>query len=211
MKPRNTLLRFAAAAVFLTSVGCSPSLIQINQEDRAQLKQQSEIGAVHREPAAFYADAGVYGLVGHGMSISAGKEIRAKYGVEDPALAVKTNFVQALEKEISGIKVRAVDRPVAVDDLAAVKKAYAGPWVLDFKTLGWGSAIDGDVEFTIRARLIRNDDAKVVWQGTCKYETKSGKKKLLTGDSPGLLKAKFQAGINPCVQQLWGQFQAERP
>ena len=202
-------LTFVTALVLLIGFGCSPALIPMGKEDRAQLNHQAEVGAVHHEPAAFYADAGLYGMVGYGMSISAGKEIRKKYGLEDPALAVKVNFVQALQREFSGIKVRAVDRPVAADDLAAVKNAYAGPWVLDFKTIGWGSAIEGGVEFTIRARLIRNSDAQVVWQGTCKYETKGGKSKLLTGDSPALLKAKFQAGINPCVNDLWSQFQGK--
>jgi len=200
---------FVTALVLLIGFGCSPALIPMGKADRAQLNNQAEIGAVHREPAAFYADAGLYGMVGHGMSISAGKEIRKKYGLEDPATAVKTNFLQALEKEYIGIKVRAVDRPVAGDDLAAAKNAYGGAWLFDFKTLGWGSAIEGGVEFTIRARLIRNSDAIVVWQGTCKYETKGGKSKLLTGDSPALLKAKFQAGINPCVNDLWSQFQGK--
>jgi hypothetical protein len=201
---------FVTALVLLFGFGCSPALIPMGKEDRALLNNQAEIGAVHHEPADFHADAGVYGMIGYGMSVSAGKEIRRKYGLEDPAAAVKTNFLQALEKGYSGIKVRAVDRAVAVDDLAAVKKAYAGPWVLDFKTLGWGSAIEGGVEFTMRARLIRNSDAKVVWQGMCKYEPKSVQKKLLTGDSPALLKAKFQAGIAPCTESLWAQFQADR-
>jgi hypothetical protein len=202
---------FVTALVLLFGFGCSPALIPMGKENRAQLNNQAEIGAIHHEPAEFYADAGFSGLIGYGKSISAGKEIRARYRFEDPAAAVKANFLLALEKEYSGIKVRAVDRPVAVDDLAAVKKAYAGPWVLDFKTLGWGSAIEGGVEFTMRARLIRYSDAQVVWQGMCKYETKIGQKKLLTGDSPALLKAKFQAGIAPCTESLWAQFQADRP
>ncbi|MGH7769589.1 MAG: hypothetical protein ACREQP_19250 [Candidatus Binatia bacterium] len=210
MTERNMLLRFLSSVVFLIVAGCSSTSVTLTKEDRAQLNNQTEIGAVHHEPAAFYADAGVYGLVGHGKSLSAGKEIRTKYRLEDPAAAVKTSFLQALEKEYGGIKVRAVDRAVAADDLGAVKKAHAGPWIIDFKTLGWGSAIEGDVEFTIRARLIRNDDSRIVWQGTCKYETKRGKSKLLTGDSPALLKAKFQAGVAPCVKDLWSQFQAGR-
>jgi hypothetical protein len=201
---------FVTALVLLIGFGCSPALIPMGKEDRAQLNNQAEIGAVHDGPADFYADAGFSGLIGYGKSISAGKEIRAKYRLEDPAAAVKTNFLLALEKEYSGIKVRAVDRPVVADDLAAVKNAYAGPWVLDFKTIGWGSAIEGDVEFTLRARLIRNADSRIVWQGTCKYETKSGKSKLLTGDSPALLQKKFQAGVAPCANDLWAQFLADR-
>lgn len=210
MRHGSVLLRFVATAVFLIGAGCSSTSITLSKEGRAQLNNQAEIGAVHHEPAAFYADAGFFGLIGYGRSISAGKEIRAKYRLEDPASAVKTNFVQALEKEFSAIKVRAIDRPVAADDLAAVKNAYAGPWVLDFKTIGWGSAIEGGVEFTLRARLIRNADSRIVWQGTCKYETKSGKSKLLTGDSPALLQKKFQAGVAPCADSLWNQFQADR-
>jgi hypothetical protein len=209
MKNYKILFTCLGALFFLIGAGCSATSITLSKEDRARLNN-AEIGAVHHEPAAFYADAGVYGMVGYGMSVSAGKEIRAKYRLEDPASAVKTNFVQALQKESSAIKVRAVDRPVAADDLAAVKNAYAGPWILDFKTIGWSSAIEGDVEFTVRARLIRKGDSKIVWQGTCKYETKSGKSKLLTGDSPALLKAKFQAGVGPCVNDLWSQFQAGR-
>jgi hypothetical protein len=211
MKNYKILSACLSAIFFLIGAGCSSTSITLSKEDRAQLNNQAEIGAVHHAPAAFYADAGLYGMVGYGMSVSAGKEIIKKYGLEDPAAAVKTNFVQALQKEFSAIKVRAVDRPVVADDLAAVKKAHAGPWVLDFKTIGWGSAIEGGVEFTLRARLIRNADSKIVWQGTCKYEPKSGKSKLLTGDSPALLKKKFQAGVAPCTESLWAQFQADQP
>jgi len=209
MNKYKVSLTFVTALVLLIGFGCSPALIPMGKEDRAQLINQAEIGAVNHEPAAFYADAGVYGMVGYGMSISAGKEIRKKYGLEDPALAVKASFIQALQKDLNSVKVRAIERPVTDDDLAAVKNAYAGAWLFDFKTIGWGSAIEGDVEFTVRARLIRGGDVKVVWQGTCKYETKGGKSKLLTGDSPALLKAKFQAGINPCVNDLWSQFQGK--
>jgi hypothetical protein len=211
MKNYKIPLPCLSALFFLIGMGCSSTSVMLSKEDRARLNSRTEIGAVYHEPAAFYADAGFSGLIGYGKSLSAGKEIRAKYRFDDPAPAVKTKFLQALEKEYTGMKVLPVDRPVAVDDLAAVKKAYAGPWVLDFKTLGWGSTIEGDVEFTVRARLIRNDDAKILWQGTCKYETKSGPRKLLTGDSPALLKGKFQAGVAPCAQQLWNQFQAAPP
>jgi len=209
MKNYQIFFSGLGAVFFLAAAGCSVAPVALSREDRAQLSSQAEIGAVHHEPADFYADAGFSGLIGYGKSISAGKEIRAKYRLDDPAVAVKTNFVQALEKEYGGIKVRAVDRPVAGDDVAAVKKAYAGPWVLDFKTLGWGSAIEGGVEFTVRARLIRNGDSRIVWQGTCKYETKDGKSKLLTGDSPALLQKKFQAGVAPCAESLWIQFQGQ--
>jgi hypothetical protein len=95
---------------------------------------------------------------------------------------------------------------VAVDDLSAVKTAYPGRWLFDFKTMGWGSAAEGDVEFTVRARLIRSDDAKIVWQGLCKYETHDAKGELLTARNAALLKKKLQAGVSPCARQLWSQF-----
>ena len=212
MKMRIQKNSFAIFTVLglLTFAGCAPALVAISREDLAQLKNQAEIGAVHHDPALFYADAGVYGLIGYGMSVSAGKEIRAKYALEDPARAVGAKFFQNLRAEFGGIAVRAVDRPVSNDDLSAVKAAYSGRWLFDFKTIGWGSAAEGDVEFTVRGRLIRNDDSKIVWQGMCKYETQDAKGKLLTARNAALLKKKLEAGVSPCARDLWAQFQAGR-
>ena len=199
---------FAILTAFVLPIfaGCAPSLVVISREDLAQLKGQAEIGALHHEPASFYSDVGVYGFLGYGMSVSAGKETRVKFGLEDPAAAVKAKFLQSLAAEYKGVAVRAIDRPLSSDDLGAVKNAYSGRWVFDFKTIGWGSAVEGDVEFTLRGRLIRNDDSKVLWRGICKYETRSGKGELLTLSNAALLKMKLQAGESPCAQQLWGQF-----
>jgi hypothetical protein len=195
---------------FLAFAGCAPALVAISREDLAQLKNQAEIGAAHHDPALFYADAGVYGLIGYGMSISAGKEIRTKYALEDPAAAVGAKFLQNLRAELGGVAVRTVDRPVSNDDLGAVKAAYRGPWLFDFKTIGWGSAAEGDVEFTVRGRLIRNDDSRIVWQGMCKYETRDAKGELLTAMNAALLKKKLEAGVSPCARDLWNQFSSGR-
>jgi hypothetical protein len=205
MKNHNVLLALLAV-LFAAVLGCS-SLVPLNRDDLAQLKKQSEIGAVRHEPAAFYGDVGIYGLIGWGMSLSAGKEMREIYGLEDPARAIEEKFIQNLRGEFKGVTVRAVDQPLSDDDLAAVKKTYGGRWVFDFKTLGWGSAAEGDVEFTVRVRLIRNDDGKIVWQGLCHYKTEDAKWEPLTANGAVLLKAKLQAGVTPCATQLWSQFQ----
>jgi hypothetical protein len=212
MKMRNQKNSFAIFTVlgFLAFTGCAPALVAISREDLAQLKNQAEIGAVRHEPAAFYGDVGFYGLIGWGMSLSAGKEIRTKYGIEDPARAIEEQFLQNLRPEFKGMAVRVVDQPVSDDDLAAAKSAYAGRWVFDFKTIGWGSAIEGDVEYTVRARLIRNEDFKVLWQGACKHETKDNKWEPLTANNAALLKKKLEAGVSPCARDLWAQFQAGR-
>jgi hypothetical protein len=140
------------------------------------------------------------------MSVSAGKEIRTKYALEDPAPAVGAKFLQNLRVELGGVAVRTVDRPVSNDDLSAVKAVYRGPWLFDFKTIGWGSAAEGDVEFTVRGRMIRNDDSRIVWQGMCKYETRDAKGELLTAMNAALLKKKLEAGVSPCARLLWDQF-----
>jgi hypothetical protein len=210
MKNYKNLSRLPTALLLFFLAGCAPAVIPLNKEDLAQLRNQAEIGALHHEPALFYADAGVYGLVGYGLSVSAGKELRAKYALEDPAPAVGAKFLQSLRAEFGGVAVRAVDRPVSNDDLSAVKAAYSGRWLFDFKTIGWGSAAEGDIEFTVRARLIRSDDAKIVWQGMCKHETRDAKGELLTARNAALLKKKLEAGVSPCARDLWAQFQAGR-
>ncbi len=185
---------------------CAPAAVTLSREDLAQLKSQAEVGAVRHEPALFYADAGVYGLAGYGMSISAGKELRKKYAIEDPAPAVQAKFLESLAAEFKGVAVRSLDRTAAADDLGAVRSAYPGRWLFDFKTIGWGSAAEGDVEFTVRARLIRGDDAKIAWEGACNYATHDARGELLTLKNAALLKKKLQAGVTPCARELWSRF-----
>ena len=134
MKMRIQKIPLAILTAFVLPIfaGCAPALVAISREDLAQLKGQAEIGVLHHEPASFYGDVGVYGLIGYGMSVSAGKEIRAKYALEDPAAAVKEKFLQSLAAEYKGVAVRAIDRPLSSDDLGVVKNAYSGRWVFDF-------------------------------------------------------------------------------
>jgi len=146
--------------------------------------------------------------------------------VPDPAPTVEAALVQALENRAGFRKLTVVDQPLArapqgftsgpLDSTDTIKAAYGTGVVLDVGTMNWSG-----MYFTtnwaryrlgvgIQARLVRLDNAEVLWKGTCWYSTETDGKiepsmdELRANDGALLKKIAADAG-QMCGQRLVGQ------
>ena len=214
---RKGFARSILAAVVIVFYGCAPALIPMDKEELIQLKNLPEVDAVHYESPAFLSDVGVYGVVGFTLMAAKGKSIKETYKIEDPTLAVKARFVDNLISELKLIHVRLIDQPFRSDSLDDIRQAHTGRLLFDFKTIGWGTGIrsgfstDQYIGYSVRGRLIRTEDSKVLWQGLCKFETPDIKRAALTENDGALLKGKLREAGDTCAADLWVQFQGKNP
>lgn len=109
------------------------------------------------------------------------------------------------------------------DSSEKLQQQFGEGYVIDFKTERWSvdPIIAGGFSFetityrpsyTGRARLIRLDDQKTLWQGTCEYTKDDSLTPKLThadilGDDHGVaVKAGIQTLADACADYLWRQF-----
>jgi hypothetical protein len=232
MRVRNqTRARFGrlaavvVGAAWLAAVaGCAPRLVGIDRDALLQLKDQPEIRVVRHPPPAF--DLGNPGntVLGSTFGLSGGSpvagaqgrgEITRAFGLTDPARTVEERFTAALAFELGLSSFRPVDETAAGDGLDDLQKAFETGVVLDLKTIHWGLSPDSKLwtryrlEYVARARLVRVEEAKVVWQGVCDASEREAEGGAtlgeLTADDAERLTEKFRDAAQACADELLGQ------
>lgn len=240
MKTNNQKLALTSIlliALFLHA--CGPRLVKMDSQNREFLKAQSVYG-IHHPPPSFVTMtpgkmllAGLFGGVGGaaggaiggaiaGSSMaSAGEKMQHDWRLEDPALEIEEAFLSRLRADGETGDVQRVSVDYPNDDLKYLKKGFHQGSVFDFKTNSWGLGyypMDWNhyrMGYSLRARLIRFPEGKVLWQGVCKIEEKqpSGSRpKLddLKANNGALIKKKLKGLVGDCVRQLSDQFASSR-
>ncbi len=237
---RMRLTPILAALTLVLLAGCSTTRIPAPSEAIADLTSNTKVAVVHYDPEQFMIWTGepktrttalsMFGLIGAaiegGMQQTDAKEVGAKFisstQLLDPITQVENRFVAAWQREL---KLTAVGTSHLVKNNSSQKllQQFGEGYVIDFKTERWSvdPIIAGGFSFetityrpsyTGRARLIRLDDQKTLWQGTCEYTKDDSLTPKLThadilGDDHGVaVKAGIQTLADACADYLWRQF-----
>lgn len=222
IKEMNGLLVFV---LFLLLSGCASTLIQMDKEERSRLNNQSDIQAVHY-PSSFSvrtpgkAIAGGGGALGAifslGLYESAGDKMAKEYALEDPALRVQSRFLSSLEKDLGIKNIRIVQESPSKDSIDDLKRTAGKGMVLDFKTTQWmlfyypTDWSHYRIAYSARGRLVRLEEPKIIWQGTCEFIGQDPKTSPtmdeLVANNGALLKQKINEAADACAEQFWSHF-----
>lgn len=153
---------------------------------------------------------------------SAGADLTNEVGLEDPVVLLKERLASRLAGE--GIsRIRPVAAAMDSDDLKRLKQAFGSATVLDVKTKGWGLHYhfqDAKTFFAlywVRARLIRLDQGRVVWDAEQRCAAGGDRRhglptlEELRANGGALLKTTFAQAAETCVEPLLARFRGEEP
>lgn len=222
MKPYVGSL-YSLCALFLA--GCaSTGGIAPNRAEISRMKDSdvAETRAITYAPADFEllsakkaAIGGMFGILGAVASANsmqkAGQEMITAYAVVDPSIIVRERLAEALTSEF-GVKASSDSAPTS-DDLTVLKGRFGSATILDTKTKNWRlSYYPGDwshhfLIYTVRARLLRLSDGKVLWEAHCVRKLTDSNDSRRTVDqyranNGELLKQKVQEAGGACADEL---------
>jgi hypothetical protein len=218
-------------ATFICS--CAPSIL--TTENLKQLSQQHRVYAVHYSPRMkfiFHSEEnakgesvgkwfGPIGMIGGGFSDiqkgqAYGEILLKKYEIQDPVLRVKTKIIELLAHDANIANIQTFDTIIPSEDTASLKQSLDGEMAIDFKTMSWAMFSNKETPerftgmYRTRARLIRLEDGKVVWEGECHLKQHDVKKaptfEELTANQGALLKVIFQEDADACADEIASLF-----
>jgi len=168
--------------------GCATGVRPLAIEEMARIQAAPKITAVVYQPTPAFRQRGAYdenwnvlfGPIGvfatESRARAAGETTRIRVGLEDPVFVLRDRFVAGFNAEL-GIAHAPEQQIIGTDGIdELVQKLGSSGVVLDFKTIDWGIGsawlpFKGDLGYGIfymaRARVIRLDDRKVLWQSLC--------------------------------------------
>lgn len=209
--------------IFLS--GCSPKIIKIDKSERESLKHTSQIKAIHYNPPDLWVPISqsgplmAFGAVGGAIAAlqnqSTAQQITKEYGLQDPAIRVKTNFLASISKLLETNNITSIQEPLKETDLDELKAKFQQGTVFDFKTKMWGMStvpFQGYhyIVYYARARLIRFPESKIIWQGTCSAEDKDPVRMPhwteFLENNGAVLKEKLNKLADSCADELMAQF-----
>jgi hypothetical protein len=224
IKETNGLL---LVALFLFLSGCAPALIQPDKEELSRLSNQADFHVVHYPPSSFSVRTPGKAMIGGGGALgamlslglyeSAGDKMASEYTLKDPALRLQSQFLPSLEKD-SGIKnIRIAQEPPSGESIEELRRTFGKGMVLDFKTTQWllfyypTDWSHYRIAYSARGRLVRLEEPKIIWQGTCEVIGQDPKTSPtmdeLVANNGALLKQKINEAADACAEQLWNHFQ----
>ena len=198
----------ALSCVILSAYGCV-GLVAADRNELSGLKNEPSIPVVcHRPQDLFVSMAGV-----------GGKKMIREYGLQDPALRLRDRLISALATDLGIRGFDVAPEPLENDDFDTVRARFPRRVVLDFKTTLWtlfpskGIAFSSDymVLYGVRARLLRTEDGKIMWEGQCQTERNQSADRSwddLTANGAALLKARLYEIADACAERLRAQLLA---
>jgi hypothetical protein len=210
--------------------GCAPSLVSIARNELERMKNQPSIHVVHysspsltaRTPSTDVGAAlgGVLGAgVSTGMAKTEGEKLKEQCSLGDSSIKVRETVLDRLSAEMGIKNFRVVPDRLESDELDTLRSKFGNDLLMDFKTHHWtlypvpGSRWTTSryfIIYSIRARLVRLQDSKVIWLGYAKFDesqalsTSSTWDELIANDCTAL-KTKVGKVAEMCAQQLADQ------
>lgn len=214
----RVLLRPAAVLAACAGLAaCAPATINLGQGELAQIRQQP-IRAVRYTPAPFVEFTpgnALLGPIGGAAAVLHGKTLEKKYDLTDPAAAVEREVSAGLSRT-DGLVIRPDDSVLTKDSPKDLQAVFHHGLVLDFRTLGWqmiyypADWVRYRVQYAARARLVRVDDGRVLWQAVCKLLEKNSHHAPTLGEleanNAALLKAHLHKLGEKCSKELLADF-----
>ncbi len=201
----------AAMALALMAQGCAPALVPMEKSELASLKDQGVIQAVTYEPPPkkeigecrekgdLYDKLMRTPLFGALFAIPFIADLgdcfeRAKDQYVDVSTLVKDRFVGETSKQLGLQTVRWIPDRLSNDELDSLRQRFGPAMVLDFKITDWelvstpsdwSSPPRGgyQVPTTVRARLLRLSDSRILWQEACNFDVPAPKASAEAQDS----------------------------
>lgn len=228
MRKRKTTKGLLLVALFLFLAGCAPALIRPDKEELRRLGEQAGLQVVRFPPSSFSVRTPGKAMVGGGggalgavLSLglyeSAGDKMAKEYALEDPAVRLQSRFLTSLEKATGSKESTIVQKPPSGESLEELKRTFGTGMVLDFKTTQWllfyypTDWSHYRIAYSARGRLVRLDEPKIIWQGTCEIIGQDPKTsptlEELVANNGALLKQKINEAADACAEQLWDHFQ----
>lgn len=217
MAASRTGLLLVSVVALLVGACAGPMSVRMSDESRAELKTYPGIRAVHYiAPMLVVTTTGRVLLDDVTLASVPQKDLSKRYGIPDPAPTVKMMLVQSLERDAGFRKLAVVDQPLAGgndDTLKDLTATYSKGVVLDVKNINWGGMyfttnwMRYQLGLGIRARLVRLDDQKVLWKGTCWYNAARDAKleptmDELTANNAALFRKIYADAGQHCGRQL---------
>lgn len=283
------LTRVITLLLIVVAVGCAatgPEIakpIPLAPNDVTSLRDHPEIVVIHHQtPQPFrvwMSDVGADFLEGFGAqtvvfalyfsekagarlqakALREGEQIRTKYSLVDPVVAVKDRFTDALRTKLDLKNLRPISEPATRYEPYQLADAFGSVVALDFVTSSWQLGVLRSLNpftsdpyrlsYTVHARLLRlkrtkyhgepqspevsrllrSEDSKVMWEGTCHsigggvpFTIKSNSTPLFipkqfvgeqsytlkewTANDAALLKAKLNEAADSCANALLAEF-----
>jgi hypothetical protein len=215
------LVNFTFVLLVMLISGCGGlSRITLDPGTREQLKSNREILVVHYHPWTALPVHGAGGFVE--MAVGATSTLP----LEDPLLRVKDRFIHDVSAELGISSFRMIQEsrfskhiPAKGADIGELQKAFGTGMVIDFDTIAWQltfvsrSFVSSDkttygLDYTVRARLIRLDDSKILWQGFCVIQRDRNPQPWgeLAANDFSLLRVKRLDTADACAQELVDYF-----
>lgn len=227
------------ALIALIGAGCATPLPEvattrpIEKGEIPNFKEQPNIFVVRYEPEPFEVETergAAQGLIpaligeaiGQYVDRRKGETIAKKYSLQDPTLQVKERFVSALTADLGLTNIRRVEPPFSKDDTSNLRVTLGTGVVFDFKTTKWSYFLNlpGEgiqfmpqsrygVKYDVRARLIRLEDTKILWEAVCRYWEDSKRSvplEELEANNGAILKTKFSEAAAFCSDGFRTQF-----
>jgi hypothetical protein len=227
-KAQNPLRRWAchfSIALVLLAVGCAPTLIPIDREEMARLQNETEIRVgtyppprfLYQAPIHAFGGIGAFNPVTGGFVGGIGDPGNQVYAIDsplaDPVRQVMDVFLKGLAGHLGAARLIQIGEPFPDDEVKALAKKFGAGVVLDFQTTTWGllsgysASRPYQIAYLARARFLRLDAGRVLWQGQCQYDGRYPEGNLDHFDtSPAVLEKKFAAAADVCAKTLLAQF-----
>lgn len=139
-----------------------------------------------------------------------------EYALEDPALRLQSRFLSSLEKELGIKDIRIFQKSPSGESIDELKGMIGKGMVLDFKTTQWmlfyypTDWSHYRIAYAARGRLVRLEEPKIIWQGTCEFIGQDPKTSPtmaeLVANNGALLKQRINEAADACAEQLWSHF-----
>jgi hypothetical protein len=225
-----TLSKLSLAILFVVA-GCAPSRIAIDKTEFSRLRAEAKIPVITHKPEPFsFLSAGdnvklglaalavplggfLVGRHAESLARTQGEEMAAANSLRDPAEKVRDGLLSALVAQLGFTNLVPLEEAFPTDDPKRMGEKLDGATVLDFKTIEWrvtpaGMGSRYRFFYRLRSRLLRTSDAKVLWQGDCRYDKDDSDATLdeLTANSGELLRGRIDHAAEICATTLLVQF-----
>ena len=222
---KKSLFSIGAVIVFLLLQGCAAPNVKLSSQDRIELKKLKSVKAFHmptgwptlKTPLGVLAADLTFGL---SNDWTEGQKLVKKFKIKNPSLAIKKAFVKRINSRKKSANFVNVSKPLKYGEheIENMQKKYKkgvvlqiipGMWQIWYYPFNWGSY---QMWFRASARLVRLDDAKVLWSSACvaNQDTDDPAPSLdeLTADKSKVLQNWVKKSTSQCAKQLANDFLA---
>ncbi|GAB3527587.1 hypothetical protein [Photobacterium alginatilyticum] len=203
--------------ISLLGVGCTTiKTNELTLDESQKLKNRSVVLNKYDALPDFPAQTALnvqFGLIGFATAVSNGNDMIINNQVKDPARDIAKELGSGLSENYNVKVVEAEETVSAESDVADLVKSHAGyDYILDVKTLGWGSIYFLDdfdnykVMYTAHARLIDTATEVTIVEELCSYvpdyvETNDAPSYEQLEDGTGL-KRELSKSVDYCVDRI---------